>query len=132
MIHGIYIYLILNSIVLGSYLDELDGLWITIIMSIVLFFIGFPLFMLAVIPNSFTWACKKLDNQLQVSFFFTYLFSKKLHNMDTEALKSINRISANVRNTNSLKDRIYRYGTRLINKRNNFNPDSAIENKGDF
>lgn len=68
-----------------------------------------------------------LNQMFQVEFFFAYWFSKEFNNMKPEALKSINRISVNVRNTDSLRDRVYRYGIKLINDRNNFNPDSMEE-----
>ncbi len=62
----------------------------------------------------------KINEHIQVYFFVTFLFTKRWHNLEKHRLQKINRISINVRNTQNIKDRIYRYCIRLINKRNNY------------
>ncbi len=63
---------------------------------------------------------KKLDRIFQIRFLFHYYFTKEWHNVDEGTLYRINKVSLNIRNKNTLKDRIYRYGVKLINKRNSY------------
>lgn len=57
---------------------------------------------------------------LQVNFFFQYWFTKKWNDLDIEDLVRRNNIAQNHFASNSVKDQIYRYCPRLINKKNNF------------
>lgn len=74
---------------------------------------------------SFLWVLlsesfKKVDGYFQVSFWFSYYLTKKWNKLEKHQLERINRITINVRNKNTIKDKIYRYCTSLINKRNNY------------
>lgn len=87
--------------------------------------LGTMFFGCAYIVLSFIWVLfsevfKKIDGFLQVSFWFSYCLTKKWHNLEKHQLERINRITINVRNKNTIKDKIYRYCTALINKRNNY------------
>lgn len=63
---------------------------------------------------------KDIDRLFQVSFWFAYFFTRKYYNLEKRKLEKINRIAINIRNTKNIKDKIYRYCTTLVNKRNNY------------
>lgn len=75
---------------------------------------------ISLIWGLFSGVFQKVNGVLQVSFWFSYCFTKKWHNLEKHKLERINRITINVRNKNTIKDKIYRYCTKLINKRNNY------------
>jgi hypothetical protein len=74
-----------------------------------------------------------INGIFQLKFLYEYHFTKVWYNVQEYRLLQINRISNNIRNKNTIKDRIYRWCTGLINKRNNYiyNPDESKLNEGD-
>lgn len=91
-----------------------------------LFLFGAVFFPLLFILVTLKWVFDKIDGVFQLRFFWMFYFTKEYYNMEENQLALVNRISVNKRNGNSIKDRIYRYGTKLMNKRNNFDPSRAI------
>jgi hypothetical protein len=62
-----------------------------------------------------------INGYFQVSFYFSFYLTNKWDKLKKHELERINNISKNVKNTNSLRDRLYRRGTKLINERYNKN-----------
>jgi len=64
----------------------------------------------------------KIDETFQIAFWFQYYLTEKYNNIEINTLEKLNWVAVNYRNKNAIKDRIYRYGLNLINKRNNYTP----------
>jgi hypothetical protein len=79
----------------------------------------------AVVTGSLQFIYDKINNQFQIYFWFTYLLYPLTHGwkfnneFDIEKLKKLNDF-ASKKDNKKLKDRIYKYSVRLINKRNNY------------
>lgn len=58
----------------------------------------------------------------QFGFFFTYVFTKKFKALEEEKLDAMHVLTKKHFNKNTLRHRIYRYCTRLVEKRNNYEP----------
>lgn len=121
------LYFAINMFLAGYYLADKytfnNG--ITEKLSCILWCIGTMLF--GGIYVSITFICvfimmslKTLDDIFQIRFFISYFLTKKYDNLKRHQLDTVNRITLNVRTKNTIKDRIYRYCTTLINKRNNY------------
>lgn len=65
----------------------------------------------------FVWATL---NYFQAPFWATFYTTKKWNNLEKQQLERINRIATEIRNKNSIKDKIFRCCVALINKRNNY------------
>lgn len=121
------IYMSANLFLAGYYLAENYKWQDTISEKIMclLWCLGTIFFGCIYITIVFVWVfiletLKKIDAFLQVSFWFTYIFTKRWHNIEKNELDRINNICINFKNKNTTKDKIYRYCTSLINKRNNY------------
>lgn len=123
----IFGYFIINSFLAGYYLSDVYRYQDKIFSKLVCIAICFFHLSLA-IPYNILWFIwmllselwKLIDNTFQVQFFFNYHFTKKYDNLEIHQLSTINRVTKNRFNSKSLSNRIYRYGTTLINKRNSF------------
>lgn len=100
------------------------------VVVLILFCVALIYFALPIIILDYAYAGLKsiwdaLNAFFQIGFFFTYHFTKKWDNLEKNKLNTINRIST-MKDDKSLKNRIYKYCTTLINKRNNFiyNPNN--------
>lgn len=59
-----------------------------------------------------------LDGYFQISFWVNFYLLKKYNNCEKDMLDRLNLIATTKKTSNSLKDRLYRKGVKLINKRN--------------
>lgn len=127
MTYALLIYCCINCFLAGHSLAKYEiwtnskREWIVNIFWLILIF----LFGIIIVLIEFLWmgvkkAWNALDGYFQISFWFTWRFSKKWYSLSKEQLAQINRISTNRHNSKSLKDRIYRRCTEMINKRNNY------------
>ena len=84
---------------------------------IVLLAAALPLF-------SFEWiynrVIRPLSITLQLDFWWRYFFTKDLSNLKEEELAQMNASTILHRSENTIPNKIYRYCTELINKRNNY------------
>lgn len=69
-----------------------------------------------------------LEETFQVKFWFSYLFTRKYYKLPIEKLEEVNLAVNRIHTTSSLKDRVFRFCIRLINKRNTYTPVSSISN----
>jgi hypothetical protein len=61
-----------------------------------------------------------LNGYFQIAFWVDFYLFKKYNNCKKDILDRLNLIATTKKTSNSLRDRIYRKGVKLINKRNNF------------
>ncbi len=111
----------------GYYDEYIDKWYIQLIVRVFCFFIESPLQLIVIVFKKIMIPFLWIWTVFQIKFYFTYYTNKNTWILNKSQLESINRITINVRNTKKLKDRIYRHGTKLINKRNNFNPELIKE-----
>ena len=60
------------------------------------------------------------NGYLQIAFWFDLYLRKKYNNMEVEMLQKLNRIAYLKKTTNSIRDKLYRKGVKLINERNQY------------
>ncbi len=65
-----------------------------------------------------------LMSLFQVRFFWRFIILGKYRDESVESLKKFNDSVKKYNSSDSLKDRIYRLCTRMINKRNNYSPSN--------
>jgi Ni,Fe-hydrogenase I cytochrome b subunit len=125
----LYIYFSINLFSSGYYLGNalsynrsLFEKIIYILFSIVLIFLAIPIgfFILTYIILKLIYMF--LNETFQISFFFKYFLTEEWNNLPKYKLKQINNISKKKPNK-GIKNRLYKYGTKLINKKNNYTPD---------
>lgn len=87
-----------------------------ILATLLLLVIAIPM---NVLPQIYDVLIKRVDKIFQVTFFFKFIFTNKFDNMEEYMLKRFNRI-ANAKDKKKLSGKIYAYGVKLINKRNNY------------
>ena len=122
----ISIYFIINSFFAGHYLaseirwcnENKERYW-CIVFTVASFFLYIPYFVLKMVLIGVGYLFKLLDEFFQITFFFGFYFTKEWDNLKEHQLLRINRIS-HQKPTKTIKGRIYKYGTSLINKRNNY------------
>ena len=102
-----------------------------ILFCIALMFFGLPLIILSFIHIGLIELYNMLNSIFQISFFFSFYFTKKWNNLENRQLNNINKIS-NLKDANSLKNKIYKYCTTLINKRNNYVYNHNPNNSEDY
>lgn len=124
----IKVYFSLNIFFAGYYfgdshrdVDDRKALIFLILFCVGIIFFGLPLIILDFTQMGLRTVYNKLNSIFQISFFFTYYFTKKWDSLAKDKLKTINNIS-NLKDDKTLKNRIYKYCTTLINKRNNYIP----------
>lgn len=115
-------YMTVNVFVAGMYFgesrDEIDGksdlLWV-VFGCVVAALFGAPVLLFAIARQ--LW--EDHSSALQIRFFISYLFTRKWHNMTEDQLRWMNQTA---KEGNSIRARVWRYGLRLINKRNGYTP----------
>lgn len=113
------IYLIIGGVIAGWYLKSYKNDDNIVRLSVS--FICHLLFWLPVLVLTFIWALSEfLLDTFQVPFFWGFYVLGKFKDVELHILQKQNNIANNRFNTNSIHDRIYRYGVKLINKRNNY------------
>jgi len=124
MIHLIYITLILNAGVFGFCLASghfenvpIRGI---ILYSIFLSIFGGLATVLSAIQMFILFICKKINEYFQISTFYKFRFTKELDGLTVNQLERMNRIAVNQHNSNTLRDKIWNYTMKLVNKRNNY------------
>lgn len=110
------IYFGFGLVVLGGTIE--NGNWRDYILAI---FLGCP-----ILISSFFWdkILKPLSETFQVKFYWSYYFRNGFRNIPPEKLKLMNDLAEAHHNTKSLSDIIWRHGLRLINKANNYKPNT--------
>lgn len=63
---------------------------------------------------------KSLASIFQIKFFWQFFVLRMFKNETTERLEDFNSSTKKYKNSKSLRDRVWRLCTRLINKRNNY------------
>ena len=92
--------------------NHIIGCVVITIMTIV---VGLPWF--AILSAS---AIAKMFNEtFQINFFFSYVFTKRWHNMDVNRLSMLNKI-AGKKDVSKLSGRIFIKCVQLMNNRNNY------------
>jgi hypothetical protein len=115
----------LNFLLAGYYLG--DGWFKDIIYPIPVFIlfacIASPLFVIDhlwyLLRITYAW----VNNTFQVSFYFTYYFTKMWDNIEVDKLIKLNG-AKDLRNKDTFRDRVFRHTLKLVNKRNNFDPSA--------
>ncbi len=82
-------------------------------------FFGVPYITLSVIWVFVIFVFTKIDGIFQIVFWFHFYFTKNYNNLEKSALRNINLISSK-KSSKTIKGRIYKYCTGLINKKNNY------------
>ena len=87
---------------------------------------------MAILSQIYYVVIKRVDEIFQITFFLKFLFTNRYDNMEEYILKRFNRL-ASAKNKDKLSDRIYIYGVRLMNKRNNYvYVESEDKDKGEL
>jgi len=128
MIHLIYIYFILNSLVTGYYINETDlsdytpkgKIWIIFSYWGVLILLGSILVSIGVIIRGVEFAYKSINEYFQISSQYKLKFTKEFDNMETDRLERMNKMTIDHHNSDSLRDKMWRSVTDKVNKRNNY------------
>lgn len=83
-------------------------------------FFGLALIILTAffVPVKKSW--DYINGLFQIAFWFDFYLLKKYNNMKKEDLERVNRIGYLKKTTNSIRDKLYRKGVKLINERNKF------------
>lgn len=113
------IYLIIGGVIGGWYLKSYkndDNIVRTLVT-----FVCHLVFWIPILVLTFIWVITEfLLETFQVAFFWNFYVLGDFNNVDIHILEKQNNIANNIFNTKSIHDRIYRYGVKLINKRNNY------------
>lgn len=109
----------------GYFLEFKSKWYIQAIVRTFYFFIESPIKLVVLTFKTIRLPFLRVWIYFQLGFYLTYIFNKKKLIISQEKLQGLNKISQNRRNTNKLKDRIYRHATTLVNNLNNFNPNSC-------
>lgn len=84
--------------------------------------VGLPLVVIigisAILLAAFRVVYKPIERYFQLRFFAMWIFTKKWHNVDENVLYKINWLSK--KQPNNIRGKLYRYGVRLVNKKNNY------------
>lgn len=126
----IYIYFIINAFIAGSQHNE-NISWArtksevisTWIKNVLYFGFAIPYYVGVVLIVLLKLIYKPIDNYFQLHFIFTYYFTKNWDNVTDRTLQDIANAVKNVRNTGSIRDRIYRHFANILFKSKNFNPN---------
>jgi len=120
MIYLIAIYFIINAFVagffIGNRLDFVDDRaeLITLFQFTIFYLFFGTLSMIWIILLLITEPFRKyMDETFQIQFWFLYVFTKRFDNVSQEYLKKVNERA-------KVKNRIFKYCTKLLNKRNNY------------
>jgi hypothetical protein len=121
------IYFAINFFIAGYYYSE-NVNWATKkseILKAYLLAIGSVLFGIAIIGFAFLFGLlKKLwdyfNGLFQIAFWINFYLLKKYNNCQKDILNRLNLIATTKKTSNSLRDRLYRKGVKLINERNQF------------
>ena len=130
---SILIYLHINCFIAGWLIGEgmpyksiKEYLKIALVL-IVLLVAALPLFSFEGIYDR---VIRPLSITLQLDFWWRYFFTTSLYNLKEEELAQMNASTILYRSKNTITDRIYRYCTELVNKRNNYIHPNKIEENG--
>jgi len=119
-----FAYFIINAFIAGridqQYYDDREPLDTRVVHGALLALFGSVL-MLSI--NS--WKALKqfsswLEIRTQYNFFIYFYLTKKFDNMDEDMLYWFNNSANKKKDSKRLRDRIYCYATKLVNKRNNY------------
>lgn len=112
----IFIYFYINIFISG-YLYGKDTEWWSIAIAIPL---GLPIFICLLIYGVLCYIGEWIDSFLQLRFWCRYHFGDGFYKLDKDRLTEMNELTIKFRSSDSLRNKIYRYCMRLINKRNNY------------
>lgn len=123
----ITLYLCIACFSAGMSWDDTDNYplgWRIFIMGLYILILP-TVALLGIIWKAITWAFRPIDNYFQISFYLSFhIFGrKKWLGMDKNHLQGIYQLTKEKRNSNSIRDRIYRHAAGLMFKRNEFKPD---------
>ncbi len=123
----ITIYLCIGSFIAGAAWEDTDQLpfrWRTFIVFLHVSFLPLVSF-LGIVWKGIVWLVKPIDNYFQISFYLSfYIFNTDSWiEMEKTHLQNIYQIIKSKRNTNSLKDKIYRHAASKMFQKNSFIPD---------
>lgn len=62
-----------------------------------------------------------LNRTIQFKFWFEFYLTKRFHNVGLEQLTRLNAKAVKISNSNRIEDRAFKFGVKLINKRNKHN-----------
>lgn len=100
----------------GRFVDRADKvIWILTIIWMITFAI--PTFIIAILWGD---VLKPVSVFLQLDFWWRYFFTTSLYNLKEEELAQLNASTIIYRKEDNIKNRIYKYCTELVNKRNNY------------
>jgi hypothetical protein len=83
-------------------------------------FFGIAIIVFAVFIGLLKNIWNYFNGYFQIAFWIDFYLLKKYNNCKKDILDRLNLIATTKKTSNSLRDRLYRKGVRLINKRNNF------------
>jgi hypothetical protein len=121
----IYIYFAINLFLAGYYLADNYG-WAKnnrekvayILTCITTIFLGVFIVAFYFLQGLF----KSINDYFQIRFWFNFYLMGSYGGLKEGVLQSLNRVTKNTRNKNTLRNKIYRKCVELINKRNNYTP----------
>lgn len=136
----IYELLIVAYLIAGSFLAGMS--WDDSYQYPLPWRIGITLFYILILPISLllgiAWKGVKfllspVDNYFQISFFLSfYIFNRKAWaGIETNVLQNMYVMTQEKRNTQSLKDRIYRKCTNILFEKNKFVPDTNYQKESE-
>lgn len=128
----ISLYFVVSAFVAGMYLKDTYTDYVDSIKDYPKFLLMAAVITLLAIPGVIwdeilrrpaIWVAK----YFQLKFFWDYFFTKEWNNLEPHQLRRNYNICKVHFNSDSLRDRIYRYCNYLVNKRNSYDPSKATE-----
>jgi hypothetical protein len=84
--------------------------------------VGIPYVLLTFVWSAMCAIGRKIDENFQVTFFYSYYFTKKCNGLDNDKLQRIN-CTASKRKKKTIQDRIYHKCVSMINERNGYSTE---------
>lgn len=101
--------------------DDYEG-WRRIVA--ILFFLG--MLPIGHIWMGLRWLAEKFEKYTALRFWYFMYFTKKFDTLEPHQLRTHQNIVKNHRNTNSIRDRYWRFCVKKIFERNNYNPEMDV------
>jgi hypothetical protein len=118
----IIIYFFINTFFAG-YVFAGRTEWYILLLALT---VGTPIVLYLSLEMFFSWIADTLNEQFQISFWWSYLFTHGWKKCDPIKLKNLNIRISKTKTSNSMKDKIFRHCVKLINKANNFDPSTPL------
>jgi len=124
----IEVYIVFSAFLIGQmfeeFMDDYKG-WRRVL-AVALYAILLPIQKLF---EAIKWVLYKIEVYTAITFWLKFYLTKSWDNLSIGQLRTQHNICKNHRNTNSLRHRYWRFCVKKIFERNNYNPETDLNNQ---